>query len=494
MSGIEQFLSSPAGMLVSLFVGLVLVLVIMLAAMKRRDKAMGDRLDDVEEALISQMGSSRDQSDVQSRRNREELTHNLRGMSDSVTRVMNEMARTQQSQLDSFSSQLRSMRRIDEERMDGMRQAVEQKLGGYESRMDKIGAILDDKLSQNDRRIEEMRATMEQKMDALQKENNQKLEEMRLTVDEKLHATLDKRLGESFQLVSDRLEQVYKGLGEMQSLANGVGDLKRVLSNVKTRGIWGEIQLGTLLSQILTPSQYEENVAVRPGSAERVEFAVKLPGKEDIEGSTVYLPIDAKFPQADYQRLLDAADMGDAALVEQAGRQLESAIKTEAKRIRDKYICPPHTTDFAVMFLPTEGLYAEVLRRPGLSEALQQEYRITVTGPTTLAALLNSLQMGFKTLAIERRSSEVWALLGAVKTEFGRFADVLARTQKKIRQASESIEDAARKTRTIQRRLKGVQELGERESRRLLDGESEEAAPAQPEQPAEEEYENSDWD
>ena len=493
MSGIEQFLSSPAGMIATLFVGLILVLVIVLAALGRRDKIMSERLDDVEEALMKQMGSNRDQSDVQSQRNREELTHNLRGMSDSVTRVMNEMARTQQAQLDSFSGQLRTMSRIDEERMDGMRQSVEHKLGGYESRMDKIGAILDDKLSQNDRRIEEMRATMERKMDALQKENNQKLEEMRLTVDEKLHATLDKRLGESFQLVSERLEQVYKGLGEMQSLASGVGDLKRVLTNVKTRGIWGEIQLGALLSQILTPGQYEENVAVRPGSAERVEFAVKLPGKEDSEDSTVYLPIDAKFPQADYQRLLDASELGDAAMVEQAARQLESAIKTEAKRIRDKYVCPPYTTDFAVMFLPTEGLYAEVLRRPGLSEALQQEYRITVTGPTTLAALLNSLQMGFKTLAIERRSSEVWALLGAVKTEFGRFADVLARTQKKIRQASESIEDAARKTRTIQRKLKGVQELGERESRRLL-GEEGEENPAPREETEQVEYENSDWD
>lgn len=494
-----EILNNPVlGAVLALVAAAVVMLLALLLRASRRDRALNQRLEAVERAFTERLTSASNQNDVQAQRSREELSSGMRGMSDSVTRVMNEMARTQQAQLDSFSGQLRSMSRIDEERMEGMRQSVEQRLASYEQRMDKIGAILDDKLSGNERRMESMRQTVEQKMERLQSDNAQKLEEMRLTVDEKLHATLDKRLGESFQMVSERLEQVYKGLGEMQSLASGVGDLKRVLTNVKTRGTWGEIQLGTLLSQLMAPGQYEENVAVKPGSAERVEYAVKLPGKDLRSEEVVYLPIDAKFPQADYQRLLDAVDGGDPAEVERVGKQLEAAIKVEAKRIRDKYIDPPHTTDFAVMFLPVEGLYAEVLRRPGLSELLQSEYRITVTGPTTLAALLNSLQMGFKTLAIERRSGEVWALLGAVKTEFGRFADVLARTQKKIRQASDSIEDAARKTRTIQKKLKGVQELGQRESQRLLEGEEPAEGYAGQLDPDDveglSEYHNSDWD
>lgn len=311
----------------------------------------------------------------------------------------------------------------------------------------------------NESRLERMRATVEERLKLLQDDNSKKLDQMRAVVDEKLQSTLEKRLGESFKMVSDRLEMVYRGLGEMQVLASDVGDLKKVLTNVKSRGTWGEIQLGSLLEQILTAEQYAANVATQKGSRERVEFAIRLPGRDGSERDTVWLPIDAKFPQEDYQRLLDAQERGDQKAADEAARGLETRIKNSAKDIRDKYLSPPETTDFAVMYLPTEGLYAEVIRRPGLTEHLQREFRVVAAGPTTLAALLNSLQMGFRTLAIERRSSEVWALLGAVKTEFGRFGDLLEKTHQKIQEAGATIEDAARKSRTIEKKLKKVQEL-----------------------------------
>jgi DNA recombination protein RmuC len=315
----------------------------------------------------------------------------------------------------------------------------------------------------NENRLDKMRETVEISISKLQEDNSKKLDQMRATVDEKLHATLEQRLGESFKLVSERLELVHKGLGEMQTLASGVGDLKKVLSNVKTRGIWGEIQLGNILEQVLTPEQYEKNVAVKKGSSERVEFAVKLPGRYD-QDDCVWLPIDAKFPQEDYQRLLEALDQANPQGAEESAKALELRIKACAKDIKDKYIDPPNSTDFGIMFLPIEGLYAEVLRRPGLCETLQQQYRVVVAGPSTLIALLNSLQMGFRTLAIEKRSSEVWSLLGAVKTEFAKFADILDKTQKKLQEASNTIETAARKSRNIQRKLKNVQELTSNEA------------------------------
>ena len=325
-----------------------------------------------------------------------------------------------------------------------------------ETRLHRVSATLDEKLTQNETRIERMRDTLNQSVSKLQEENSKKLEEMRLTVDEKLHATLDKRLGESFSLVSQRLEQVYKGLGEMQSLASGVGDLKKVLTNVKTRGVWGEMQLGALLAQVLSPNQYDENVAVAPGSSQRVEFAVKLPGQGE---NTVYLPIDSKFPIEDYERLLAAYDTGDQAVIAAATSALQTALKIEAKRIASKYIVPPHTTDFAIMFLPIEGLYAEALRARGLTEELQEKLRIVVDGPTTLNALLTSLQVGFRTLAIEKRTDEVWQLLSAVKAEFGNFSKILDATQRKLHAASESIESASRKSRTIERKLRHVEAL-----------------------------------
>jgi DNA recombination protein RmuC len=298
--------------------------------------------------------------------------------------------------------------------------------------------------------------------------NEAKLEEMRRTVDEKLHATLEQRLGDSFKQVSDRLEQVHRGLGEMQSLATGVGDLKRVLGNVKTRGIWGEVQLATLLEQLMTPDQYESNVATRPNSSERVEFAIRMPGRG--ADMPVRLPIDAKFPREDYERLLDAQDRADAPAAEEAAKQLEMRIRTEAKTIRDKYIEPPYTTDFALLFLPTEGLFAEVLRRPGLTDDLQRLYRVTIAGPTTLSALLNSLQMGFRTLAIEQRSSEVRVLLGAVKTEFGKFGEVLAKTKAQLQTVTNTIDSAQVRSRAIERKLRGVEGLTETDTKALLPG------------------------
>lgn len=303
---------------------------------------------------------------------------------------------------------------------------------------------------------QEVRATLDGRIAALQADNAAKLEEMRKTVDEKLHATLEQRLGQSFQLVSERLEQVHRGLGEMQNLAAGVGDLKRVLTNVKTRGTWGEVQLDALIGQLLTPEQYAKNVATRPDSHERVEFALRLPGNGN---DPLWLPIDAKFPVEDYQRLLDAHDRADAEGVEAAAKALETRLKNEAKTIREKYVEPPFTTDFAVLYLPTEGLYAEALRRPGLAEALQREQRVTLAGPTTLAALLNSLQMGFRTLAIEKRASEVWQVLGQVKTEFGKFGEVVEATKTKLDQARNQFEKIGTRSRAIERKLRAVEAL-----------------------------------
>ncbi|NII56199.1 DNA recombination protein RmuC [Luteibacter sp. SG786] len=334
-----------------------------------------------------------------------------------------------------------------------------------------FGELIDQRFSaltaENEKRLAEVRATLETRLGAIQQDNAAKLEQMRATVDEKLQATLETRLGQSFQLVSERLEAVQRGLGEMQVLAAGVGDLKRVLTNVKTRGTFGEVQLGALLEQILIAEQYAANVATVPGSAERVEFAIRLPGTDD--GGPVWLPIDAKYPVEDYQRLLDAQDAADAEGAQAAGKALELRVREEAKRIRAKYIAPPHTTDFAILFLPSEGLYAEVIRRPGLSDQLQRECRVTVAGPTTLTALLNSLQMGFRTLAIEKRSSEVWHVLAAVKNEFGKFATVLEKTRKQLDTVRNSIDTAGVRTRAIERKLRGVESLGSEESQDLLD-------------------------
>ncbi|HVJ74405.1 MAG TPA: DNA recombination protein RmuC [Casimicrobiaceae bacterium] len=322
----------------------------------------------------------------------------------------------------------------------------------------------------NDAKLEAIRLNVEKRLDTLRSENADKLEQMRATVDEKLQATLEARLGASFKQVSDRLEQVHRGLGEMQTLATGVGDLKRVLTNVKSRGTWGEVQLGALLADLLTPAQYAQNVATRPGSKERVEYAVRFPGRGD-DGAPCWLPIDAKFPLEDWQRLQEAVERADAVAVDASRRALDAFFKLQAKAIRDKYIESPHTTDFAILFVPAEGLFAEAVSRPGLADALQRDYRVTLAGPTTLSAMLNSLQLGFRTLAIEKRSTEVWRVLGAVKTEFGRFGEILAKTREKLDAVGKTLEDAGRKSTTIARKLRDVEALPEAEADRLLTGE-----------------------
>ena len=385
------------------------------------------------------------------------------------------LSSAQAQRIEGFGRRLEDLSTRTDQRLDVLREALTEDARKSRSEhaelQQRFEAALGQRLTEltqrNEQRIGEMRATLEQQLQRLLADNAQKLEQMRATVDEKLQSTLETRLGQSFRLVSERLEQVQRGLGEMQQLATGVGDLKRVLSNVKTRGIFGEMQLAALLEQVLTLEQYESNAVTVPGSSERVEFAVRLPGSDD---TPILLPIDAKFPREDYERLIDAQERADVEAVNAAAAGLERQVKVEARRIRDKYLAPPHTTDFALLFLPTEGLYAEVLRRPGLFDALQREFRVTLVGPTTLLALLNSLQMGFRTLAIEKRSSEVWQLLGSVKSEFGKFAAVLEKATSQLDTVQNSIKQAGVRTRAIEKQLKGVEVLSDGESPRLADG------------------------
>lgn len=351
--------------------------------------------------------------------------------------------------------QIDSMRQQAEASGSGARQEQAAALKRF---ADTMSLTLNRLTESNAQRMQEIRATVEARIRDLQADNAHKLDEMRKTVDEKLHATLETRLSESFRQVSERLEKVHQGLGEMQQLAIGVGDLKRVLTNVKTRGTWGEVQLELLLEQVLTVEQYGKNVETVAGSGARVEFAIRLPGQED-GGKPVWLPIDAKFPKEQYERLVEAAERADAEGVALAGRELERAVRLEAKTICEKYVSPPQTTDFAILFLPTEGLYAEVMRRPGLADDLQRSLRVSIAGPSTLAAILNSLQMGFRTLALEKRSSEVWQVLGAVKTEFGKFGDVLNQTRMTLEKAAKNIESAQVRSRQMARKLKSVEAL-----------------------------------
>ncbi|MDE2613754.1 MAG: DNA recombination protein RmuC [Burkholderiales bacterium] len=369
-----------------------------------------------------------------------------------------DVARTQNEQIDSFRVQLAQMQQSTE--------------GALRRVADTLAEQLLRLAEGNTQRLGEVRQAVDARLEALQQGNEAKLEQMRATVDEKLQATLETRLTESFRQVAERLEQVHKGLGDMQALARDVGALNRVLTNVKTRGVFGEVQLAGLLEQVFTPEQYATNVATLPGSSERVEYAIRLPGRGEAGAAALplWLPIDAKFPREDYERLLEAHERADAAAMETAAKAIESRLRLEARRIRDKYVAPPHTTDFAILFVPTEGLYAEALRRPGLVEALQREHKVMLAGPTTLLATLSSLQMGFRTLALERRSAEVWEVLGAVKTEFGKFGDVLARTKKKLDEAGNAIEQAEVRTRAMARQLRGVEALPETRAAQLLPG------------------------
>ncbi|NMI03153.1 DNA recombination protein RmuC [Paenibacillus sp. SZ31] len=387
--------------------------------------------EDIRRLLVEQATQNRQEANVAAKLNREELAKSIGNMNQSLINNIGEVASQQKNLLDSFSKRLSDM------------------------------------TAMNETKLERIRGTVEEKLVQLQQDNNQKLEQMRATVDEKLHATLEQRLGDSFKLVSERLELVHKGLGEMQTLANGVGDLRKVLTNVKTRGTLGELQLENLLDQTLTVEQYDKNVITKKGSNDRVEFAVKIPDKNN-KNQIIHLPIDSKFPLEDYHRLLDAYEEGNSQAISENTKLLDTKIKNEAKSIRDKYIDPPNTTDFAIMFLPIEGLFAEVLRKPGLWESIQREYRVVIAGPTTLTAVLNSLQLGFQTLAIQTRSSEVWQVLSGVKTEFGKFGDILDKTQKKLQEASNHIDQASVRTRAIERKLRNVQELPSAESSQNL--------------------------
>jgi DNA recombination protein RmuC len=406
---------------------------------------------------------------------RQELAGTLSLFQQALLTQSGDVARTQNEQIDSLRTQLAAMQQQVSDALQGATHQLAQQSQAARDAQDAALRRLSDALSEQLRVLSEAN---ERRLSALQEGNEKKLDQMRATVDEKLHATLEQRLGESFKQVADRLEQVHKGLGEMQTLARDVGSLNRVLSNVKTRGIFGEVQLAGLLEQVFTPEQYATNVATVPGSADRVEFAIRLPGQRD-DGQPLWLPIDAKFPREDYERLLEAQERADLPAMELAAKAIETRLRLESRTIRDKYIAPPHTTDFAILFVPTEGLYAEALRRPGLVQAMQREHKVMLAGPTTLLATLSSLQMGFRTLALEKRSAEVWEVLGAVKTEFGKFGDVLARTRKKLEEATNTIDQAQTRTNVMTRRLKSVEALPEARVLQLLPGTPEDDEPAE---------------
>ncbi|MBB3226154.1 DNA recombination protein RmuC [Luteibacter sp. Sphag1AF] len=473
-------------LILTLLIALACVgLLVILVGRGRNDGALVERLEAMREDNRRLEAALREEQ----RAGRGELGQTFAQFRGHMQEQLTAMSQQQQERIEGFG------RRLDQltERTDNGLQSLRLGLADDSRKtreesaltLKHFGELLDNRFTalgaENEKRLTDMRTTIETRLTAIQQDNASKLEQMRATVDEKLQSTLETRLGQSFKLVSDRLEAVQRGLGEMQTLAAGVGDLKRVLTNVKTRGTFGEVQLGALLEQILVAEQYAANVATIPGSAERVEYAIRLPGTTD--GEPVWLPIDAKYPIEDYQRLLDAQDAADVDGALVAGKALELRLREEAKRIRGKYVSPPHTTDFAILFLPTEGLYAEAIRRPGLSDQLQRDYRVTIAGPTTLTALLNSLQMGFRTLAIEKRSSEVWQVLAAVKSEFGKFGTVLEKTRKQLDTVRNSIDSAGVRTRQIERRLKGVESLSADDSQAalaLLPGLDDEASPEVP--------------
>ncbi len=412
-------------------------------AQQARQQALLMHINTRTEALATDL--RRDISDS-GREARKELAHNLGAFQQALVQQAAEATRTQNTQIDAFGQQLAMLQK---------------------TLSDTLSSQLNSLSESNVRRMSEIRETLDAQLAQLQTSNAAKLDEMRATVDEKLQNTLQTRLGESFKQVADRLEQVHKGLGEMQTLAQGVGDLKHLLTNVKTRGIFGEAQLAGLLEQVFVPDQYAAQVATRPGSKNVVDFAIKLPGKSD-SGEPLWLPVDAKFPNEDYERLLDAQSRADVVAAEVAGRALEQRIRLEARSISEKYVEPPYTTDFAILFLPTEGLYAEVLRRPGLMESLQRDCRVTLAGPTTLLAMLSSLQMGFRTLALEKRSSEVWQVLGAVKTEFGKFGDVLAKVKAQTETVLKTLDSAQTRSRAMGRALKTVEALPDTQAQSLI--------------------------
>lgn len=398
---------------------------------------------------------------------RKELSQAMKEAREGQERQLGTTTQKLEGQLESFGRRLGDFG----ESLTRQQQEVRTELtGSLNTFRDSTAAELKRVVETTDRKGEELRTLVDAKLLHIQQQNEKKLEEMRVTVDEKLQGTLERRLGESFKIVSERLDQVHKGLGEMQALATGVGDLKRVLMNVKTRGTWGEVQLENLLAEILTPDQYGRNVIVKPNGRETVEFAIRLPGREDKGEKPLWLPIDAKFPKEDYERLIDAEQRADPEGAETARKALEARVRAEARQIRDKYIAPPHTTNFAVLYLPTEGLYAEIARRPGVMDDLQRQYRVTISGPSNIAMLLNSLQMGFTSLAIQKRSSQVWQVLGAVKTEFRRFGEVIDKVKKKIGEAGKAVDDVGFRSEQMVNKLNKVSELPAAEAALMLDG------------------------
>jgi DNA recombination protein RmuC len=463
--------------LVPALLGLILVLLLWLA-LRRPDgqalQTLGDGLRQDAERLERELRAEVQDS---ARGTRQELAGTLSLFQQTLLAQSGDVARTQNEQIDSFRTQLAAMQQQVSDALQGATHALSQQSQSARDAQDAALKRLADSLGEqlralsegNERRLGEVRTAVETRLGSLQEGNEKKLEQMRATVDEKLHATLEQRLGESFKQVADRLEQVHKGLGEMQTLARDVGSLNRVLTNVKTRGIFGEVQLAGLLEQVFTPEQYATNVATVPGSAERVEFAIRLPGQRE-DGAPLWLPIDAKFPREDYERLLDAQERADMAAMEAAAKGIETRLRLESKTIRDKYIAPPHTTDFAILFVPTEGLYAEALRRPGLVQAMQRDNKVMLAGPTTLLATLTSLQMGFRTLALERRSAEVWEVLGAVKTEFARFGGFLAKATAQTETVLRTLGEAGTRTRQMNRVLKDVEALPDAKAQLLLPG------------------------
>ena len=449
---------------VALAIGVGVLAIVAIFAIRSRGSATAlvERLDELARANERLERELRTAVETSATALRMETGARLNELQTGLVQQVTGLGGVQGQQLLGFGQQVARMSELAEAAARLNREEGAQQLQDFSARMQQQLAELTRSIQLN---LAEVRTTLQAQLSALQLGNETKLDQMRATVEEKLQSTLEARLGESFKLVSDRLEQVHRGLGEMQTLAAGVGDLKRVLTNVKSRGGYGEVQLAALLEQLLTVDQFAVNVATRPNSSERVEFAIKLPGHGD---SPCWLPIDAKFPVEDYERLQLAQDRADAAAVDEAGRALETRVKLEARRIHEKYVEPPHTTDFALLFLATEGLYAEVLRRPGLVESLQREYRVVVTGPTTLSAMLNSLQMGFRTLVLEKRSAEVWQVLGAVKTEFGKFGDVLGKLKSQLQTASNTIDAAETRTRQMSRALRAVEALPVEQAVHLL--------------------------
>jgi DNA recombination protein RmuC len=412
----------------SILSGTAITAILAIALVVRLSKGLGD----VGKEVRDELRTGREETRSAGKELREEVSNGLKSTNEMLSRILENMGNVQQTKLDAMTREQKEL------------------------------------TESNQNALERIRIALDSRVKELQESNEKKLEEMRKTVDEKLHDTLEKRLGESFKLVSDRLEAVHKGLGEMQNLATGVGDLKRVLTNVKARGTWAEVQLGAILEQILTPDQYEKNVQVRANSLERVEYAIRLPGPRDDPGTSVWLPIDSKFPQEDYLRLQEAAEQGDPGAVQSAMEALARTVRAAAKDIHDKYVNPPSTTDFGIMFLATEGLYAEILRQSTVVEDLQHRYRVVIAGPTTLAAILNSLRMGFQTLAIEQQAVEVWRVLAAIKTEFGKFGDVIDKVKRQLNTASRTIEQTGVRSRAIERKLRSVEQLPEAEASEVL--------------------------